>query len=487
MEKPENTICFDYSHHNTLSIESPSNADFTQFLFTSSFRLGKIQAGFTDIEKLKKYNLVVIGGPRESNFSPEEIKVIVEYVRKGGNLLVFHNEGGDYGTRSNLSELTQFFGFRYKNNIMFDSVNFKGQQSRIIVKDFEPHSTTARVGSLVLSSACSIEKDELIAADQNITVLPLAKSSINAYCTEWDGEEWIEEMDAWNSIMGVYSKVYKGRVIGLSTVAMLSSLSSAYGFFAMNNQEFIVNIFKFLLEPPESEEGVSRDNKLITLPINYNLLMWMEETVNTSRWKNVSELIHYSIHHLKSNYDELMMVADKKLDNLFISRWKQLEILEKVENPVEREKKARIMEQEITMLNLSGYTHQTVMQINEIMKKLSEITAGKVGGNFSEAELKDRLQVGKEKLLGTSGGATFADESDQRTLSLSEKLTARAHAISTEYKNQELKVETEMKDGDLLISIDGRSLEKILADLTNTKGIQEKISVMREEIKDKLI
>ncbi|MHA1620301.1 MAG: hypothetical protein ACTSVZ_13575, partial [Promethearchaeota archaeon] len=79
------------------------------------------------------------------------------------------------------------------------------------------------------------------------------------------------------------------------------------------------------------------------------------------------------------------------------------------------------------------------------------------------------------------------DDSDQKTLSLSEKLTARAHAISAEYKNQELKVETEMEDGDLSISIDGRSLEKILADLTNTKGIQEKISVMREEIKDKLI
>ncbi|MHA1672299.1 MAG: Gldg family protein [Promethearchaeota archaeon] len=485
IKKLENTICFDYSHNNTLSIESPSNADFTQFLFTSSFRLGKIQAGFTDIEKLKKYNVIVIGGPRESNFSPEEIKVIVEYVRKGGNLLVFHNEGGDYGTDSNLSELTQFFGFKYKNNIMFDSVNFHGQQSRIVVKDFEPHSTTERVGSIVLSSACSIEKDELIAADQNITVLPLAKSSINAYCTEWDGEEWVEEMDAWNSVMGVYSKVYKGRVIGLSTVAMLSSLSSAYGFFAMNNQEFIVNIFKFLLEPPESDDGMSRDKKLITVPINYNLLLWMEETVNTPRWKNVSELIHYSIHYLKSNYDNLMMIVDKKLDNLLISRWKQLEILEQIENPVEREKKARILEQEITLLNLSGYTHQTVMQINEIMKKLSEITDGKVGGNFSESELKEKLQGGKEMLLATSGGAILGEDGEEKPKSLS--LSERANAISAEFKNQELKVQATLEEGDLSISIEGRPLEEIIADLKNPIELQEKINIMREEIKEKLL
>ncbi|MHA1672075.1 MAG: hypothetical protein ACTSYI_00480, partial [Promethearchaeota archaeon] len=354
------------------------------------------------------------------------------------------------------------------------------------VKDFEPHLTTERVNSIVLSSACSIEKDELISADQNISVIPLAKSSINAYCTEWDGEDWVEEMDAWNSIMGVYSKVYKGRVIGLSTVAMLSSLSSAYGFFAMNNQEFIVNIFKFLLEPSESEEGVSRDKKLITVPINYNLLMWMEKTVNSPRWKDVSELIHYSLYNLKSNYNNLMMIEDKKLDNLFISRWRQLELLAEIENPVEQEKKARIMEQEITMLDLSSYTNQTVMQINEIMKKLSEITDGKVGGNFSESELKEKLLVGKEKLLAT-GGVRITEENEQQPLSLSERLTAKAHAISTEYKNQDLKVETALEDGDLSISVDGRSLEEILADLTNPQGIQEKISIMREEIKEKLI
>src|SRR6056297_2783340 len=90
------TICFDYSHNNNLVIESPSFADFTHFLFGSSFRLGKIQAGFTNLEKLNNYRMLVIGGPVNSELSSDEIEIIIKFVKTGGSLLVINGEGGDY-------------------------------------------------------------------------------------------------------------------------------------------------------------------------------------------------------------------------------------------------------------------------------------------------------------------------------------------------------------------------------------------------------
>ena len=46
-------IGLDYSHGGMLSLEAPSYADFTQFLFASAYKLGKIEAGLED----KHYNI----------------------------------------------------------------------------------------------------------------------------------------------------------------------------------------------------------------------------------------------------------------------------------------------------------------------------------------------------------------------------------------------------------------------------------------------
>ena len=45
------TIGLDYSHNNNLTLEAPSYAEFTEFIFSSGYKLGKIQAGFDSISK----------------------------------------------------------------------------------------------------------------------------------------------------------------------------------------------------------------------------------------------------------------------------------------------------------------------------------------------------------------------------------------------------------------------------------------------------
>jgi len=46
------------------------------------------------LEKLKKANLFIIGGPR-ANFTNEEFDILKTYMEEGGNLLILLGEGGE--------------------------------------------------------------------------------------------------------------------------------------------------------------------------------------------------------------------------------------------------------------------------------------------------------------------------------------------------------------------------------------------------------
>ena len=46
------------------------------------------------LEKLKKTNLFIIGGPR-ANFTNEEFEILKTYIEEGGNLLILLGEGGE--------------------------------------------------------------------------------------------------------------------------------------------------------------------------------------------------------------------------------------------------------------------------------------------------------------------------------------------------------------------------------------------------------
>jgi intraflagellar transport protein 52 len=46
------------------------------------------------LEKIKKVNLFIIGGPR-SFFCAEEIEILNNYLNEGGNILVLLGEGGE--------------------------------------------------------------------------------------------------------------------------------------------------------------------------------------------------------------------------------------------------------------------------------------------------------------------------------------------------------------------------------------------------------
>ncbi len=389
-KKNSNTksIVFDYSHNNTLTLESPSYADFTEFLFGSSFSLGKIQAGFTSVEKLRKYKMCVIGGPRETVFQPNEIEVIVNYVKNGGCLLVINDEGGDYGTNTNLNELTRNFGFEYNSDIIFDSMNFVSRQNRVVINEFEPHLITRNIDSIVQSSACSIKLLDYIEADENIDAIPICKTSLNSFHTIWNGKEWEEEQDAPRSIMSLALNYYKGRVIALTTVSMFSSLSSTYGFFALNNQELIANIFMWLLDTSSNKKG----SKLINISLDYNLFSWIEKLVQKERkWRNSDDIINFALKYIKDNYKDVLQKMEKDRENLHIERQKQ-------NGEFQTESVENVQDQEENYIRTEIGTG-SAKDLTEIMQSLSEVTRGEVGKDFDIKNLEFEISEGKAKVV----------------------------------------------------------------------------------------
>jgi len=67
------TIGLDYSHNNILTLEASSFGEFTQFLFTSGYKIGKIEAGFHSLNELKKYNTIILSTPKNNNLKQSEI------------------------------------------------------------------------------------------------------------------------------------------------------------------------------------------------------------------------------------------------------------------------------------------------------------------------------------------------------------------------------------------------------------------------------
>ncbi len=414
-KKNTKSIVFDYSHNNTLTLESPSYADFTEFLFGSSFALGKIQAGFTSVDKLKKYKMCIIGGPRETVFQPNEIEVIVNYVKSGGSLLVINDEGGDYGTNTNLNELTRDFGFEFNSDIIFDSMNFVSKQNRVVINEFEPHIITRNIEGIVQSSACTIKLLDYIEADENIDAIPVCKTSLNSFHTIWNGKEWAEELDAPRSIMVLALNYYKGRIIALTTVSMFSSLSSSYGFFALNNQDLIANIFMWLLDT----SSASTDSKLINIKLNYNLFSWIEKLVQKERkWRNSDDLINFALKFIKDNYEEVIQKIEEDRENLHIERQKQ-------NRELQSESVGNAQDQEENYYPAEIGTG-SAKDLGEIMDSLSEITQGAVGKDFDIKNLEFELSEKKTKVVKTKGIQTTKKIPKKTHKVISKKIKAGA-------------------------------------------------------------
>lgn len=304
-------IGLDYSHGNILTIEASSFAEFTQFLFTSGYKIGKIESGFNSISELRKYRVIIISTPKNSKLTSNEIENLKKYVRGGGNLLITSSSGGDYGNNTNLNELTRNFGFEFLNNEINDSVNFVHLQKRPLITNFKPHVVTEQIQKVVFSSSCSIHTLDFIEDEKNIKVDGILISGLNSWHRVYNGEDWVEE-DSPKVPLLAASEYYAGRVVGFGNISIFSSLAREYGFSAFDNDILIANIINWLIGTLESE------GKAVTIELNLDLFYWAEKIVKEEKWEGISDLINVSLKYFKDNYksiiEEIKKIRQEKLE-----------------------------------------------------------------------------------------------------------------------------------------------------------------------------
>jgi len=350
-------IGLDYSHNNFLTLEASSFAEFTQFLFNSGYKIGKIESGFNSLPDLGKYKTIILSTPRNTNLKEKEIENLVEYVKNGGGLLITSSTGGDYSNSTNLNILTRNFGFEFLPNEINDSVSYVHLQKRPILTTFKAHVITEGINKLVFSSSCSTKILDFLEDGENIKIESLLTSGLNSWHRLFDGEEWLEE-DLPKTDLLVAVDYYDGKVVAFGNISIFSSLAREYGFSAFDNDILIANILNWLMGSIESE------GKPVTVELNLDLFYWMEGIVKENKWDNFSDLINISLKYFKDHYEEIMAeVEQKKLDKL--ERRKEYE---------EAEKKEIIEKKEEEVFEKVPIQERKKEDLEEIMKSLEELT-----------------------------------------------------------------------------------------------------------------
>ena len=307
------TIALDYSHNNKLIVESSSFQDFTTFLFTSGYKLGKIQAGFDSLKKLEQYDCIILSSPNNSKLSDKEIEVLEKYVKDGGNLLILSSMGGDHTNRTNLNELTKFFRFEFVSDTVEDSMNYVNLQRRPLITNIIPHIITEQVKKIVFSSACSVKAFEFLEDNEDIKIEILATGGLNTWHRFYDGKNLIEE-DTPKIPLMVAVEYYEGKVVAFGNLSMFSSLGREYGFSAFDNNILIANTLKFLTSDVVSE------GKVITINLNLDLFHWTNKILNEQDWENVSDVINLAVKYFKDNYSKAIEEIKRRREEKLAKR-----------------------------------------------------------------------------------------------------------------------------------------------------------------------
>jgi len=377
-------IGLDYSHNNILTLESSSFSEFTQFLFTSGYKIGQIKSGFYSLSDLKNYRVIIISTPKNIKLKPEEIVNIEAYVKNGGNVLITSSSGGDYTNRTNLNELTRKFGFEFGYDEINDSVNFVNLQKRPVITKFRAHILTEQIKKIVFSSSCSTQIIDFVDADKNIKVDGILQSGLNCWRKRYDGEDWIEE-DCPKIPLLVAVEYYDGKVVGFGNISIFSSLAREYGFGAFDNDILIANILNWLIGSIQSE------GKAVTVELNLDLFYWAENIIKNKNWENISDLINVSLKYFKDNYAEI-------IDSIKKIREEKL----KRKKAYEKSEKPKVGDQKI--LEKVPKVERKKEDLEEIIDALDEITGEKyeLSIDFEEEE--------SEECVEDETGLSYSDE-----------------------------------------------------------------------------
>ena len=241
------TILFDVAHNEMLNIEEDDFSEFTDLLIKLGFNIIKNNEELTK-KDLKDTDVLVIGNPISSYFSNIEIKLVVDYVREGGSLLILSEYGADFLQKTNLNDLTgTYFGIFFEKNIIKDENGINPNCKSILsIRNFIDHKITNQVREVLVGGTCSFVLNRF--------AKPLLTIDGKKYWSEEYNsttEQWIKEQTISNElhyIISAYREYGRGKIVALGDIDILTN-DPNIGINQQDNRKFIMNIFSWLTEP----------------------------------------------------------------------------------------------------------------------------------------------------------------------------------------------------------------------------------------------
>ncbi len=303
---------FDVLHENLLDINEPDYASFRKLLKKLGFDASVLDRDPIREASLDGEDVLVIGCPVNELIRKGEVDTIVDFVRKGGQLLVASEYGGDTVQKTNLNELTKHFGIYFESSIIKSS-RFGGSPNAPLITKFADHAITKNVLKLLLGGCASIR----LAKNAEGLVFSGADSWVEIYNQadfEWNKRA---EIDLPIATVASYGN---GRVFAIGDVDIFSN-DEIYGLKSMDNERFITNTLRWLTRP------VNQDDVMGWVLSQIGLL---SETVATLA-KNVQNIIE-TTQHLDERISELEGPGREARDSTEVVQTQKRRVLEQDED-----------------------------------------------------------------------------------------------------------------------------------------------------------
>ena len=245
------TVLFDSTHNEMLNNEDKEFTAFLNLLNRIDVIVKNNENEILESEVLKKIDLLVIGNPIDDFFSSIEVKLVIDFVRSGGGLLLLSEYGSDYLQKTNLNDISGKFGINFEKNLIKEA-NQANQNfiSTLHICNFLKHQITNRLREIKIGGSCSL----FLSKDAK----PLLQTNESSWSEVFNSstEQWIKEDEDKEHVIAAYTEFGKGKVVAIGDIDIFTS-DSNIGLNALDNQKFIENIINWLIEPVKESKITS--------------------------------------------------------------------------------------------------------------------------------------------------------------------------------------------------------------------------------------
>ncbi len=183
----------------------------------------EIYNDFPISEKSLKCDVFVFACPDGSKLGKTEIDAIINFIERGGGLLVIGNAGGDRGLRTNMNEILNRVGIEMISDQVKDETNNEfNMPTHPVIKDLVEHPICQGVSEIVVVAGCSVRGSS--------NMRGIAKTSPNA--------------EPPNAPVVVTGEHKGGRVVATGSYRLFSNYGA--GLSLRNNRTFAMNVFRWL-------------------------------------------------------------------------------------------------------------------------------------------------------------------------------------------------------------------------------------------------